>query len=152
MLAIIQDEKRLAFSEVLHDYLAGISSAFLPKSEDRDQRLFRLYGIRRIAQLHQPDAVGERVDHFGADLQRQPRLPTASRSVKRHQSMALHKVANGSHLFLAPDQAGQLDRKVVSKCRERPQRGKLRTKIRMVELVDLLRPLQVFEVMLAQVD
>src|SRR5687767_11525046 len=66
--------------------------------------------------------------------------------------MTRKQLPNGSHFLLASNEAGELDGKVVAECGKRPKRGKIRAKIRVVELVDLLGPLQVLEVMQAEVD
>jgi hypothetical protein len=72
-------------------------------------------GIGDRGQRHEPDAVGERLDQLGTDLQSEPCLSGAARSCQRHDAdtLLLDQRARRGDLCLATEERGRLGGKVV---------------------------------------
>ena len=79
------------------------------------------------------DTVGELLDRFGSELEREARLAASARSGQRDQAMRAHERAGLLELALPADERRRLDRQVRSK--ERLQRRE----VFVAELVQTLR-------------
>ena len=79
-------------------------------------------------------------------------LPVPPVPVKRDETMRAEQAAHVVQLLLAADEAGELEREIVRAGVERLERWELGGEIVAVELEDALRPGQVAQAMLAEVD
>mgnify|MGYP007135457263 CR=1 FL=1 len=110
---------------------------FFRDSEDRGGGLHDEAWIGERRELHEPHAVGIRVEQTGGDLQRKPCLPAAADGGEGEQPRGTEQTCHLGDLVLAADEARGLRRQVVHRrvppnmvlhhsCTERPA-GKRRS-------------------------
>ena len=90
MLEVVEEDQRLTAAQVRDEVVPGAELV-------RNARQHEL-GVAETCERHPEDAVGEALDQFGGDLERQPGLPRAAGAGDRH------------HLGAVLEQGRQLDR------------------------------------------
>src|SRR5262249_27200022 len=99
------------------------------------------------------DAVCERVDEVGRDLQGEACLACAARPRERQQARLLTRQQASRRLqfVLTAEQGSELGRQVVRGQVERRQGAGLLGRVRYDDLIDVLRAAQVAQAVLAQI-
>ena len=135
MLEVVEDEQRP---------LVGVVRLREAERLQCDRQHEARVGERR--ERDEVDAVGELVQQLGCDLQGQPRLAGAAGARDRHQPGAPEQVL---HLQLLDDAADERMRRLRQ---VRPVQAPERGERAETELVDALRPGEVLQPVLAEID
>ena len=122
-----------------HNVLAGL----LPYPQRGGDGVGDQTGFGQRGQLHDPGPVGVVLEQVGPGLERQPGLADPGRPGERDQPVVLQEARRRAHVRLPPDQAVRLQGQVVGPAFERAQGGERFRQVRVRELEQVLRPLQV---------
>jgi hypothetical protein len=151
VLAVVEDHERFPGRHVsrqgVEERLAG---DLADTHRARDCRHGEV-GVGERRQRGEPDAVGEAVDDFGAELDGEARLAAPACTDERDQAPIGEEQAGLSHLADASDEGRELDGEVVRHPVQRPQRWEIEGQARPAELGDAFRPAEVTEVVDAEV-
>src|SRR5262252_3208386 len=90
-------------------------SAPILDAEDLRDAIGHESGVGNGAELDQPDAVGIALEHFGSDLQGDPRLADAPDTEQRHEAASLEQSLDLLDLALAPHKRRNARRQVVGR-------------------------------------
>lgn len=113
MLAVVEDDERLALPEVLDDRVEERAAALLADLEDVGDLLDDQRAVPERRELHEPDAVGEPVSERPGRLHREPRLPASARAAQGDEADLAQEPADVVDLPLAADEAAERDREVM---------------------------------------
>ena len=135
MLEVVEDEERTPVGVV------GFGEAECLQGDRQHESR-----VGQCCQRHEVDSVGELVRELGCDLQSQPGLARAARARDRHEPPTAEQLLHLELLHDAADERVRCFRQVRSV--EAPQRWERAAP----ELIDPLRPRQVLQPVLPEVD
>ena len=113
MLAVVLNQKQPPVLGKRVQRLFHRSTRFLPDAEHRCHGLRHDQCIGNRSQLDEPDPIGEVIQHFRAQLQRQARLSQSARTDKRQQPRVWQQAAKLGQFRLASDKRRGLLRQIV---------------------------------------
>ncbi len=140
MLAVVEHEQQLPRRRRVGERRHRRAARLLANAERRADRRRNQGRVGEPAELDQPHAVAEAVDHRARDLEREPGLSDSARTDERHEPVAREQLLGARDLLSAPDEARQRARQVVRRGRapDRPERrvGRPRAAECMAEVGD----------------
>ena len=142
LLAVVEDEHRLAALQLLHQRVHERPAALLAQADRPGDGRGHELGIPHRGEVDPPHPAGMPVGGCGGALEREPRLSASSGAGQRDQSVVLDELGELGELRVARDERRQLHRQIV---RERVQREQRREPIRQVRMTQLPYPLRTTE-------
>ena len=154
LLEVVEHEEHLPIAEVVDELVLERTIDVLAEPDrprDRDEDGVRVAGL---GQVHEGDAIQEGWRQVLGDLDRQRRLAGAARSRQGQQSdrSIREPIPDLGEFASATDQPGGPGRQVRPGRARRDQRREVRRQVWVDELEEALRPTEVLQAMLAQVD
>ncbi len=151
VLAVVQHQQRRPSLEMLDQQVGRIAVRALPQPQRRRHGPRDQPGVAGRGQLHQPDAIPERLQQLGGGLERQAGLAGAARADQGHEPALLEPLLDLVKLAPAPHEAGQLAGQVGGERRQRADRRELGRQPRVDNLENPKRLGDVPEPMVAQI-
>ncbi len=116
MLDVVENQQQLPGSKMVAECFDHGPRRLLLDLQRLGYGLRHQTRIRQRGKLHQPDAVGKRLNQPIRDFDGKARLARAAGTGERHQPIHRHELLELRDLLLAPDEARQLIGQVVSAC------------------------------------
>ena len=116
MFTVIQNEQQLVVLDVRTQRLRARFAGLLVNTQDLRSDIGNQRRLFDGSEIHEPDAIGIFLQHISADLQRQTRLAEAAHAQQGQQAGTLEQFLDVGKLALAPDEGGDLLRKII-RCR-----------------------------------
>ena len=151
LLAVVEDEQRLAAAQLLHQGVDQRAVALLTQADRLGDGRGDEFGIPHRGEVDPPHPAGMTIGGFGGALEREPRLSAAPGAGQRDQPVVLDELGELGELRLAGDERRQLHRQVVRECVQREQRREPIREIRVTQLPHPLRTTETFEPVRAEI-
>ena len=115
VLAVVQHQQHLLAPQRLRQRVQERPPPVLLDVEHRGHRLRHQRRVSERCQVHQPDAVGVRLQRLTRELQGEPCLAHPRRPGEDQQARRGEQAAQRGERLLAPDEAGELQREIVAR-------------------------------------
>ena len=151
LLAVVEDEQRLAAAQLLHQGVDQGPVVLLAQADSLGHGGRDKIGIPHRGEVDPPHPAGMTIGGVGGALEREPRLSAAPGAGQRDQPVVLDELGELGELGVAGDERRQLHRQVVGECIQRTQRREPISEIRVTQLPHPLRTTETLEPVPAQI-